>query len=372
MSSKKIVLVGRYHDGNIPSAPIKVAQNLFDELVKQNCDITFIEYFVDGSRYNLLTKLFGEETISTNSGGKALRLGLLRFLILLIKSNPDIIHIVNFERFPLLAFLLRPFLKYKIIYSIHGVSKYERAINQIKIRKTYLLKENFSNFIYFSFSDKLLFLSEDSVKIASEFYKLSPDKMIIVANGIAQCFGDAYKRRRKKKGRVNRIVFVGDYWKKEKGLEFLFDILNGIDTNLDLFIIGSDYDKKNILCPNKAISIFVVDRMNEIELAKFYTDKDIFISTSLHDSFGMAPAEAMAAGLVPVVSNETGMSRYIENKKNGFVFNYGNAKLLSEILSAILNDESLQDKISAEASKIYEKLSWSTITSLYIDIYNLV
>jgi len=369
MSSKKIVLVGRYHDGNIPSAPIKVAQNLFDELVKQNCDITFIEYFVDGSRYNLLTKLFGEETISTSSGGKALRLGLLRFLILLIKSNLDIIHIVNFERFPLVAFLLRPFLKYKIIYSIHGVSKYERAINAVKIKRTYLLKENFSNFIYFSFSDKLLFLSKDSVKITSEFYKLRPDKIKIVANGIAQCFSNAYKRRKKNIDRTNKVVFVGDCGRKEKGLDFLLNVLNCTEINLELFIVGSGYVKKNIYCHNKAINIYVFDRMDENELAEFYTDKDIFISTSLHDSFGMAPAEAMAAGLIPIVTKETGMSRYIENWENGFIVKYGDDLGILRILKELSHNTEKLNNISQKASEIYSILKWEKISELYHNLY---
>ena len=48
------------------------------------------------------------------------------------------------------------------------------------------------------------------------------------------------------------------------------------------------------------------------ELATFFNDKDIIISTSSYETFSLAVVEAMATGLVPVVTKETGMSRYVD------------------------------------------------------------
>lgn len=362
--------MGRYFGGNIPPAPIKVAQNLFDELVRRKSDVTFIEYFLDGRLYGLFTKLFGKEELASDAGGKILRLGIIRLFLLLVKSGPDIVHVINFERFPLIAFLLKPFIRYKIYYSIHGIFKHERALNNIKLRLSYLLKENFSNYIYYSFSDKLFFLSEGSVNIASRYYKLERERIKVIANGISPVFSKVYEARNKVEHSGRRIVFVGDYGRKEKGLEFLLSVLGKIEPESELFVVGSGYEGNSIVTENKKINISVIERMSEEELAEFYLDKDIFISASAHDSFGMAPAEAMAAGLVTLVSAETGMSRYIQNGFNGLIFPSGNAQALTEILKNILPDIPLQKRISAEAAKIYDILAWDKISELYQSIYN--
>ena len=369
--SKKTFILGQYISGHLPPAPVKVAQRIFDELTKQKYDVTFIEYFYDGRKHSIFTKLFGYEIIFTNTSGKLLRLGIIRFALLLLRARPDIVHIITFERFPLIAFLLRPFLNYKIVYSIHGVSKYERNLNSIKPSKAYLLKENLSNFIYYYFSDTLLFLSEDSVKIARRYYKLKADKIKIIENGIDSCFNQSYIIGSRNNSNKNKAVFIGDIGRKEKGLEFLLEVLNGLDLSLELYIIGTGYNKDKISCGNKTINISIINKMEEPDLVEFYRDKNIFISTSLHDSFGIAAVEAMAAGLIPVVSANTGMSRHIKQGINGFTFKYGEKEELNKILTQILRDDKLQERLSQEAAKIYEKLSWEKVSEMYQEIYNL-
>lgn len=369
--NKKVFILGRYISDKFPPAPVKVAQRIFDELTKQKYDVTFIEYFFEGKKYNIFSKIFGKETSVTNIGGTVLRLGILRLAYFLLQSKPDVIHIITFERFPLIAFLLLPLLKYRIFYSTHGVFKYERELNDLKISKTYLFKENLCNIIYYNFSDILLFLSEDSVKIARRYYKLKSDRIRIISNGIDTCFSNTYIKDRRNKNKKNKIIFIGDFNRKEKGLEFLFEVLTNIKLEIELYIIGANYDKNKTYCSNKAISIHLVDKMKENDLAEFYEDKNIFISTSLHDSFGMAPVEAMAAGLVPVVTKETGMSRFIQDGINGFTFKYGEGEVLIKILELILGDNKIQERISREAAKVYEQLSWEKILEMYQQIYNL-
>ncbi len=71
------------------------------------------------------------------------------------------------------------------------------------------------------------------------------------------------------------------------------------------------------------------------ELANFYTDKNLFISSSIYEPFPLAVIEAMAAGLIPIVSKETGMNRYIEHGKNGFIYDVTNGNELESIIRIV-------------------------------------
>jgi glycosyltransferase involved in cell wall biosynthesis len=65
------------------------------------------------------------------------------------------------------------------------------------------------------------------------------------------------------------------------------------------------------------------------------------------------------------------MSRYIRQGINGFTFKCGEKEELNKILTQILGDDKLQERLSQEAAKIYEKLSWGKILEMYKEIYNL-
>jgi glycosyltransferase involved in cell wall biosynthesis len=56
------------------------------------------------------------------------------------------------------------------------------------------------------------------------------------------------------------------------------------------------------------------------ELMDCYKDSDIYVSTSRSDSTSVSLLEAMAWGLVPVVTDIPGNREWIKHKKNGFVF----------------------------------------------------
>jgi len=106
------------------------------------------------------------------------------------------------------------------------------------------------------------------------------------------------------------------------------------------------------------------------ELAKFLTDKDIILCTSNYEHFSVAFAEAMASGLVPVTTRVNGASRYIQNNVNGFVIDYGNKYLLSDIICNLDKNRNILKEISEESSKIYETLRWDKIFDEYELIYN--
>ena len=85
----------------------------------------------------------------------------------------------------------------------------------------------------------------------------------------------------------------------------------------------------------------------------------------------MFVAEGMASGVIPIVSDGVGISEYINNGKNGFVFSNRDYNKLIEIIYDLIDGNINIQMIVVEARKIYNKLNWNKIIDRYEEIYRI-
>jgi glycosyltransferase involved in cell wall biosynthesis len=221
----------------------------------------------------------------------------------------------------------------KVVYNAHGIVSYENNV----LKNTgliYSLKDKICEKIFLKYSDKLIFLSDNSVKHAGRICRIDTNKISLIPNGTDEIF---YKNSLDKvynKSNPLKIVFAGDESRTEKGFDFLIDSLEKIEFHIELFLIGSFSKFKDV--KNVNIKFNITDRMETDKFAGFLRDKDIFVSASSYEQFSITAAEAMTAGLVPVVTEETGMSSYIKHHINGFIFGFGNKEALIEIRNYLI------------------------------------
>ena len=95
-------------------------------------------------------------------------------------------------------------------------------------------------------------------------------------------------------------------------------------------------------------------------IARCYDAADLFVLATLHETFGMAVAEALARGL-PVVATATGsIPELVSGDSAGIVVPPGNVDRLTEALSAVLGDAALRAQLAAGARAARERLpSWA-------------
>ncbi len=361
----KILFLGRYNESSLLTGPEKVAKRIFSKC-SNDFDTVFITYFFDGNRYGLITKLFGKEEIREEGNRKVYRLGIFRIMSYILKFSPDIIHIINFERFAKISFFHKRFPKPKIYYNVHGIAVFENEVNPAATEKL-KMKDLKSEKKYFENSDRLIFLSERSVETAEKYFIFDRSKIEIIPNGIDAIFQQISKEKKANISSILKIVFAGDADKKEKGFDFLLSSLDKIEFPVEVFVIGNNYRIKEDI--RGKIRFNFIEKMDTESFAKFLSDKDIFISASSYEQFSLTSVEAMAAGLVAIVTEETGMSTYIENNLNGFVFKYGDSDGLIKILNRVNADRATVERISKEAVKIYSALSWELVYMKYKKLY---
>jgi glycosyltransferase involved in cell wall biosynthesis len=111
------------------------------------------------------------------------------------------------------------------------------------------------------------------------------------------------------------------------------------------------------------------------KLAKIYDGADVFVYPSVAEtgeSFGIAPLEAMARGVVPVVSDLAAFREYLVLGENGMVFDHRSsdaAENLAAALRELVGNEEQRMRLGAEARETAEHFSTQAIADKYLQLF---
>jgi glycosyltransferase involved in cell wall biosynthesis len=100
---------------------------------------------------------------------------------------------------------------------------------------------------------------------------------------------------------------------------------------------------------------------------ELYGDADVFVLASAYESFGMAAAEAAAAGTVPVVTDRCGVAELLRDD-GGVVVPYDEPTFRSA-LARLLADPQLRARLGEDARRVAAKWQWSRVVELQEEIY---
>jgi glycosyltransferase involved in cell wall biosynthesis len=363
----KILFLGTYADGECLRGPEKVARRLVDELHLLGQQVSFIEYYSSGERYNYRDKLFNLSNIHTASGVSVRRMGIVPLLYHLSVNRYDVVHVITFERFAIVAFLLKPLCRFKIFITVHGIVRHQNLYYRKKTDKFLFFKDSFCEYIFMRFADCLCFLSEQSKTIASLYYPINMKQVRIVSNGVDDAFRITKRKSKPDSQRIS-ILFIGDPERPEKGYSFFMDTLQRYTCSADVYILCEQLPADTIR-EQGSMTIHYLKKMCTTEYASFLQDKDIYVNASSYESFSISAVEAMSMGLVPIVTGETGMSRYIRDGENGFIITYGDKSALLHVLERLSVDAALRRSVSNEATNIFPLLTWKNIAQEYMKHY---
>jgi glycosyltransferase involved in cell wall biosynthesis len=118
-------------------------------------------------------------------------------------------------------------------------------------------------------------------------------------------------------GRPLRALFVGNDFKR-KGGDLLFDMFRALKpTWMTLTIVTNDPILSSYDIPS---GVTLVQGMHTPEdIRSIYLDSDVLLFPSLRDQFGNVVAEAMMAGVAPIVSNVGGVLDIVHDQVTGLV-----------------------------------------------------
>ena len=216
----------------------------------------------------------------------------------------------------------------------------------------YKLKNRIAEFLFYKFSNEIIFVSEKVKNIAKQNYNFN--KFRILHNGV-----DEVSFKNKIRNKKLKILFTAEPNRPEKGFDFAVEIANELKNKFEMYIFSND----------KIKYFKAVKKMEVSKYYKFLSQIDIVISTSIYEPFQLNVIEAMSFGAIPIVTNNIGASEIIKNNFNGFILNFGDKKGFVECVTDLSKNKNLLNKISSISQKRVEKLNWKNISSELLSFY---
>lgn len=171
----------------------------------------------------------------------------------------------------------------------------------------------------------------------------------------------------------------------EKGLDLLIDafiLLSQNVSSIRLRIVGPMLESQggggekyfnSLKAKAEGYAIeFLAPIFDPQELSDVYREADYFCYPSLAEkgeAFPVAPLEAMATGLIPIVSNIDCFKEYIEAGETGFYFNHKSENAfqdLSNTMRLVLEDWKNSQQVSSKTSQAALAYSYSQIAGIYL------
>ncbi|MBC7884173.1 MAG: glycosyltransferase [Saprospiraceae bacterium] len=160
---------------------------------------------------------------------------------------------------------------------------------------------------------------------------------------------------------VSRLVW-------EKNLKTLVKIYNeamSLDIPCNFIIAGDGVAKEEML--TLMPGAFFPGQLPHDELAKVYASCDVFLFTSVTETYGNVVAEAMASGLPCVIANGGGSAGFIKDGENGFLCTPESSHEYIDRIKDIMELEDVRLRFIREGLAFAEGLRWQTLTDTYFN-----
>jgi len=355
MSPKILLISNMYPSKENPSYGIFVKN--FIKILSNNFD--FKNIVIRGREKSKLKKLLNYVVFSI----KIIFYGIFK------KYDIIYLHYVTHASLPLL--LVSYFTKAKIVLNYHG----DDLVRNISFTQKILF-----------YVSKILSNKADLIVVPSDFFKKrvieileveENDIYVYPSSGIdLELFRPLSKAKNKNKFGFNEddyVVGMVSSIYEAKGWKVFLDAMCELKKdilNLKILIAGRGIEEKELLSYIKKknlddIVVFVREKTHS-ELVEIYNALDIFIfPTMLEESLGLVGLEAMACGVPVVGSNIGGLTDYIKDDYNGYLFEVASSEEMSlKIKQCIGNDKLVQGAVNTALSFSSTKVTGELLDTL--------
>lgn len=209
-------------------------------------------------------------------------------------------------------------------------------------------------------------------------YPLDPERVRVLSNGTSMEVRKGRPAARSGSNRPIRLVTVGRV-ANEKNLPLLIDavdlLVNEEHLDVDLEVVGEGPIFEAIVqyVADRGLQsrIHLVGRRSGADLVDTYDRADLFVMTSLSESFGTVLVEAMARGVPVIAPDIAGVRDVVVDGVTGLLVDHCVGSLCSAILR-MLSEPGLRERLVAGARAQSHRYEWPEIARQCIGLYNEV
>jgi glycosyltransferase involved in cell wall biosynthesis len=264
----------------------------------------------------------------------------------------------------------------KTILNIHGIIQYEQILYKLKTNWFWgnSYKGLASTLRYCKLANKVVTYSEFMKREIAKWYKILPEKISVIPNGVDVEKFSANKRSEILLEGDPAILYLGSL-SNFKSPDVLISALPQLQSefpDLKLHLVGpGDTEGLRTLARKKNVEKNVVFHGSVLpkETPNYYKAADFCVFPSRRDTAGITLLEAMASGSPIIASKRGGTPEIILNNINGILFDPDDQNSLSNAILLLYKDKRLRSTISLNALKTVEQYSWNNIAKKYITLY---
>jgi glycogen(starch) synthase len=301
---------------------------------------------------------------------------------ILSKLKPDVVHAHGYR---CLSSCIATYWcrrnKIPVVFTPHGIYPPRSFANGL-IKATY--DHSFGNLLLRS-SDKITALTKHNRQL---LLKLGAprDRIVLIPNGVNVNKYDKTQQCNEKTSKEQSggpvLLYVGRIdW--NKGLERVIEALPALVksfNHIKFLIVGPDYsghsEKLWALARELGVSESVVmtGEVSEQQKSFYYSTADVFVLPAIYEGLSLSLLEAMASGL-PIVVAKSGSGGILVDDVHALLMNDCSAQEISSLVSMILGDSRLADRIGKNAFDLVSKeFSWDRVVdkieALYSEVCN--
>jgi L-malate glycosyltransferase len=269
------------------------------------------------------------------------------------------------------GFLLSKILKVPNVLTIHGGDIFDPSKGSsphrtpvVKQAVRYLMQS----------ADRVVAQSNDTMKNAKRYYDLER-KIDIIPLGIRKPV--YHKQNREYFGIENDIILFCTIGRlvKRKNIEETLSILSGMTESLkfQFLIIGDGPEKANLQIMALRLGLekkvlFLGNVSDEVKFQLLYLS-DCYLSTALHEGFGLVFLEAMECGLPIICYNRGGHNDFLIDGVTGYLVEFGDKKTYHEKILNLANNLELKSSISSHNRKHVRKYYIDSCAENYLSLF---
>jgi glycosyltransferase involved in cell wall biosynthesis len=256
----------------------------------------------------------------------------------------------------------------------------ENPLNQEskKSKKILFVKKIFlKQFLFRFFIDKFLYIGKEN-ELFFQYYGVSPSKLIYTPYAVDNNFFETqHNNLKSNRFQLKKelglptdkkiILFSGKYIEKKRPLDLLqaFSMLE--KNKYSLVMVGDGELRKameDYIQQNSLSEVYLTGFINQSVISKYYEIADVFVMCSgIGETWGLSVNEIMNFEKPVLISKTCGCSTdLVEEGENGYTFEEGNIKQLSQLLADVLENDNFLISAGEKSKKIIESFSINNIT----------
>jgi glycogen(starch) synthase len=229
-------------------------------------------------------------------------------------------------------------------------------------------------------ADRVITCSAYMREHVSDIYGIDEARVAVIPNGIDPTElvpGEDIKAMRDRFARPDeRLVLLVGRLVYEKGFHLALEALPGLIErvgNVRFVVAGSGTAEQELRAQAAALGL---DRhgsflgwIGDDVLHSLYRIADLTVVPSIYEPFGLVPLEAMASGCPCLVADTGGLREVVPNEGVGLRFSSRDPESLGQMAERLLTDETLRDRLVAEASEHVLTFDWADVARQVEEVY---